>query len=172
MKGVCAFKDKQNPDVLNVDECRYILDANDKYLQSWAYWDSFFYHEDTQQVNDQLIEIFSRVYPRKTNGIPKNLYYNTSSRVFEYHFALNSNNESKAGDLATEIFIPSHAYPYGFQVELTPNLQWAFDKEESVLIIRRILPEFDLFNINFKKSAYLSDCTVLVYSVIELTYFT
>ena len=45
--GVCIFKDPQTGQI-NLDECKAAMDAADRYLVSWAYWDSDFYNETFQ----------------------------------------------------------------------------------------------------------------------------
>lgn len=140
--GVCAYKLNETQsrvsgsDVLyNVDECKALLDANDHYLQSWAYWDSSFYDEDTLTVNDQLINLFSRVYPVATVGVPKSMHYNVTSREFHYVFDLDMQLPYQA-NLKTEIFIPPHVYPDGFEVKISSHLTWSFDRSSNLLIIR------------------------------------
>ena len=132
--GVCAFPDDTRNNkhgYLNTDECESILNANDKYFTSWTYWDSNFYCEDSMQVKSQLINVFSRVYPVFTNGIPETLLFNTSNKEFVFIYEANL----KDFDLTTEIFIPSHVYPMGFNVILSDHLSWTFIKDKSVLYI-------------------------------------
>lgn len=45
--GVCIFRDPVSGKI-NLDECKAAMDAADKYLVSWAYWDSDFYDDNFQ----------------------------------------------------------------------------------------------------------------------------
>jgi len=130
--GVCAFTDptSDDPEFLNTDECESVLNANDKYLVSWAYWDSDFY-ESTRKVNTKLVSIFSRVYPVVTNGIPQHLEFNTRSKLFTYKFTANAHRPSSE----TVVFVPDHVYPQGFKISVSEHLKWSFDKEQSLLRI-------------------------------------
>jgi endoglycosylceramidase len=117
--GVCAFG--MTNGTLITTECEYILDASDVYFQSWAYWDSNFYTGDGG-INYPIIDIFSRVYPQSTSGIPLNLYYNTTTAIFIYEY-----EHDPAIVEATEIFIPEHVYPNGFQVSVSDHLKYEFN---------------------------------------------
>lgn len=131
--GVCSFnaEDKQNPKKLNTEECEIILDYCDNYFTSWSYWDSNFYYYDNFQINYQLVNVFSRVYPRKINGVPLSMSYNFTTGKFSFTFEMNL----AQADLSTEIFIPNHAYPNGFQVVANPELVWKFDSFQNVLYL-------------------------------------
>ncbi len=131
--GVCSFnsENSSNPKQLNTEECNVILENCDKFFTSWTYWDSNFYYSDNFQINYQLINVFSRVYPRFTNGVPVNLKFNSKSGQFIYSFQMNLNRP----DLATEIFIPAHVYPNGFKIGLSSDLAWSFDSTEKTLFI-------------------------------------
>ncbi len=130
--GVCAFnaKNTSNPTQLNTNECEIILDHCDQYFTSWTYWDSNFY-DDNFEINKQLVDIYSRVYPRVTNGIPLSLSYNVTTGSFFYTFKMNLDRI----DLFTEIFIPDHVYPKGFKVITNPELIWSFNKNNKILYI-------------------------------------
>ena len=159
--GVCAFP-KPNSNDLNTYECESVLNANDKYLQSWAYWDSEFYDKQTSEPIHQLIDIFSRVYPLAINGIPTYLYFNTTTKDFILSYKLNVTTIYQAS-LPTEIIIPPHVYPNGFDVSLSDNLKWSVDELNYKLLI--------YLNNDFLKILYLDkfnyddlgDCKVTIY---------
>ena len=164
--GVCAFPIDRTDDEskLNTDECESILNANDKYLQSWTYWDSIFYYKNSKNKISELVNIFSRVYPVATNGIPLKLFFNTTTKDFLYTFKLNKTAIYQAALVPTEIFVPAHVYPSGFNVNVSSHLKWSYEKEENrvfILLADRELEKF-YFNQNLK---YLFDeSKVLIYS--------
>lgn len=43
--GVCIFKDPVSGKI-NLDECKAAMDAADRYLVSWTYWESDFYNDN------------------------------------------------------------------------------------------------------------------------------
>lgn len=130
--GVCIFYDPISKKI-NLDECKATMDAADRYLVSWTYWDSNFYNDHSEIVYD-IVNAFSRVYPTATNGVPLVLYYNSTTRFFSYSFNLNATTVNQAS-LATEIFVPMHLYPNGFNVTVSSNLNWFFDQDSSKLIV-------------------------------------
>lgn len=134
--GVCAYDDPSGgPGYLNTQECESVLNANDKYLVSWAYWDSNFYLDTKAvKINEQLVKIFSRVYPVVTNGVPEHLMFDVNSKEFSYTFTMNLDKMNKV-DLATEIFIPKHVYLTGFNVTLSSHLTWDYRSEINLLIV-------------------------------------
>jgi hypothetical protein len=132
--GVCSFnaQDPSDPDRLNTNECEVILDYCDSYFTSWAWWDANFYYYKNFQINFQLVEVFSRVYPKFTNGIPLNLSFNFTTGRFVYSFKMNLN---KTDSKPTEIFIPAHVYPKGFEVMTNHELAWSFDSFKKTLYL-------------------------------------
>ena len=128
--GVCSFN-LENSKQLNTEECNVILENCDKFFTSWTYWDSNFYYSDNFEINYQLVNVFSRVYPRYTNGLPLSLSFNLTTGQFFYLFQMNLNTPN----LLTEIFIPAHVYPNGFKISLTPDLAWSFKPTENTLFI-------------------------------------
>ena len=134
--GVCAFSTYSNEthSVLNTEECQAILDANDKYLVSWTYWDSRFFDPETLAIIDEIVDAFSRVYPIATNGIPRSINFNSTSKEFKYEFRMNVTNLKQA-KLHTEIFVPPQVYPKGFYVELSVHLDWLYDKEKNRVLV-------------------------------------
>lgn len=135
--GVCAYP--TTPDIdeskLNTEECESVLDATDKYFQSWTYWDSFFYYRKSQQTIQELVNIFSRVYPVATNGFPIKMYFNTTSKDFFFSYKLNVTSIYQAAFVPTEIFIPAHVYPNGFNVNVSNHLKWLYDVKKSIMYI-------------------------------------
>jgi endoglycosylceramidase len=126
--GVCAFPISANQSYpLNMEECIALLDANDNYLQSWAYWDSEFFDPNTSKVIDQIVDVFSRVYPIATNGLPRAIRFNVTTKVFDYKFSMNVTSLDQA-KVSTEIYVPPQIYPNGFQVKLSAHLNWVYDK--------------------------------------------
>ena len=139
--GVCAFKlndtssDLDNEtDQYNYEECDAVLNENDKYLLSWTYWDSNFYLSDKRTVNKQLVNRFGRVYPLATNGVPKSMRYNVTSREFKYVYEIDLSAMDQAY-IQTEIFIPPHVYPNGFSVQLSTHLTWSYNSNTNILYI-------------------------------------
>jgi hypothetical protein len=159
--GVCTFVETDGK-TRNLEECEAILNANDKYLQSWTYWDSRFYTDDTQEVMTDVVNLFSRVYPVATNGIPQSLHYNTSTKHFSYVYDLNVTSVDQAY-LPTEIYVPDHVYPLGFRVVVSAYFKWLFNRETSFLYISLnddVLSRFDFFNRTF-----FHKCKVSIYSL-------
>ncbi|CAF0798530.1 unnamed protein product [Brachionus calyciflorus] len=130
--GICIFRDSKTGK-LNLDACKYVLDASDEHFQSWTYWESNFFSND-QSFNEELLNIFSRVYPVVTNGIPKSLNYNSTTKNFLYTYEMTVSNYKQAL-LTTEIHVPQFLYKYGFQVNISPDLKWFYDSESSRIII-------------------------------------
>lgn len=125
--GTCSIKvNGSDPHKFNIDECKVILKAADNHMQSWTYWDSEFYYYDTWQVRDDLVNIFSRVYPMATNGIPVSIDYDVDKKKFQYVYNINARTLKQA-NLRTEIFVPKHAYPNGFVVFAPAFLTWNYD---------------------------------------------
>jgi endoglycosylceramidase len=136
--GVCAFpvdEKDENSSKLNTDECEAVLNAGDRYLQSWCYWDSNFYNNKTLQLIPEIVHTFSRVYPQSTNGLPQSIVFNSTSKEFIYKYKLNVTDLDEASQVPTVIVIPRHVYPHGFQVLCSPHLTWSFDQEQSKLLV-------------------------------------
>jgi len=132
--GQCDFSSGNDTNNKNQDECRYILEASDNHFQSWTYWDWDFYTDD-YQVNYYKLNLFSRVYPTATNGLPKTLFYNSTTQFFSYTYEANVTSLKQAV-LPTEIFIPLHLYPNNnFQVTVSPSLTWTFDTDSSKVFV-------------------------------------
>lgn len=149
--GTCVFRDPTSGKI-NTDECKYVLDASDKHFQSWAYWDSDFYL-DNFEVNFDLVNIFSRVYPIVTNGLPVTLFYNSTTKYFEYVYQMNVVSLRQAS-LTTEIFVPENLYKTGFDVSVSTHLEWVFDEDSSRILVKLNHEIASLFmknkNFNFK----------------------
>ena len=159
--GVCVFNisTSQTPNNYNTFECESVLNANDQYFTSWTYWDSGFYDVDNGfKVLDQVVNIFSRVYPTETNGIPESLYFNTTTKEFSYVFSINLAEITT--NLATKIFIPAHVYPNGFKVNMSPNLKSYFDAETYSLIVE-LSDKIRKFDIK-KENSYVTKLTVVI----------
>ena len=136
--GICSIlvPDQPDPHKFNNDECKYILNSTDAHLQSWTYWDENLYYRDTREINQDLVNLFSRVYPMATNGIPLSMSYDVDTRKFSYTFSLNATSLRRAA-LDTEIFVPDHVYaPNGFQVIASKFLTWRFDPQMHRLYFR------------------------------------
>jgi hypothetical protein len=109
-----------------------------------------------------LVNVFSRVYPKSTNGIPLYLNFNTTTKDFVYTFNTElGNNENNP----TEIFIPYHTYPYGFEVVVSDHLKWSFRKEESLLLVYSAFNSKLLFK--YSNDSFV-ESTVKVYSLVNL----
>jgi hypothetical protein len=132
--GMCDFPvPGTNNEIWNQDMCQFILDKGDDHFMSWTYWDCNFYL-DNQQVNYFKLDLFARVYPFATNGVPQIYMYNATTRYFLYVYKTNITSIDKA-DLATEIFIPLHLYPNSFVVTVSSNLKYTFDQDSSKLYV-------------------------------------
>ena len=130
--GGCSF-DISNTSYINTEECEYILNLTDQHFQSWAYWESDFYLSDGS-LNEQLIHVFSRVFPLFTNGIPKSLNYDLLTGNFSFIYQVNLTS-LKDPNVPTEIFIPYHVYPMGFKVVTSDLVEWTFDIDSSRLLV-------------------------------------
>jgi endoglycosylceramidase len=157
--GVCSFF--RDDGTLNTDECKEILNMSDKYFQSWTYWDSRFYTDDGQKVIDDIVDIFSRVYPKATNGIPQFLNFNTSTKYFVYIFELNITSVEQAY-YPTELFIPQHAYPNGFKVTIGIHYKWSYESEENILYINLSDDVINQFQLN-KTYGFFHKCKVSIF---------
>jgi endoglycosylceramidase len=156
--GVCVYIDPITHD-RNIDECKPALIISDSRLTSWTYWDSNFY-DFKRHVDYLIVNEFSRVYPTATNGIPLSLFYNSTTRFFSYSFDWNTSSKNQAS-LTTDIFIPQHLYPNGFNVTVSSNLQWTFDQTSSKLILslqNSLLDNFD--NLSSLITSTVSSITV------------
>lgn len=160
--GVCAFDDPthENPNYLNTFECESILNMNDKYFTSWTYWDSNFYDDNLSKINEKLLNVFSRVYPIATNGIPESLFFNSTTKIFSYTF-LTDAKDLKKSSIPTEIFIPANVYPTGFRVILSDHLKSFF--KDGVLVIE--LADSIKYNIQYNKQVFFAHSTVKLYPV-------
>jgi hypothetical protein len=107
-----------------------------------------------------LVNVFSRVYPKSTNGIPINLSFNTTTKDFVYTFDV----EIGSNDNPTEIFIPYHTYPFGFEVIVSDHLKWSFHKEDSLLLVYSAFSKKDLYKYS---NDSLVESTVKVYSLVN-----
>ena len=130
--GTCDFP-SGNDDPKNQDECRYILEGSDSHFQSWTYWDWDFYTAD-YQVDYYKLNLFSRVYPTATNGVPENIFYNLTTKYFVFTYEANISSIKQAS-LPTEIFVPLQLYPSGFQVTVSSSLKWTFDADTSKVFV-------------------------------------
>jgi hypothetical protein len=126
--GVCSFNSENE---LNTNECEIILDNCDHFQTSWTYWDSNFY-QDNFEINKQLVAVFSRVYPKYTNGIPISLSFSLKTGKFIYIFEMNLNDTN----LNTEIFVPNHVYPNGFDVLTSDQLLWTFNSVTKIIYLK------------------------------------
>lgn len=126
--GVCDFGFNGTQ---NTQECEYILDSTDKFFESWTYWDSDFFTENFQ-INQQLVNIFSRIYPVSTSGTPLNMFYNTTTKVFVYSFQINPSIQAP-----TEIFIPKHVYLNSeeFKVSASDNVKWEWNESQRLVVV-------------------------------------
>lgn len=126
--GGCAKYRKDGS--LFADECKAVLDAADNFLYPWMYWDSQFYLPN-DQVNQPLVEVFSRIYPVSTSGIPRSFNFDSTTRIFNFTYTYDPLITQP-----TEIFIPDHIYPKGiFTVMVSNHLKYSFDKANRLLIV-------------------------------------
>lgn len=164
--GVCAFPIADTfPVRYNTDECRAILDTTDKYLQSWAYWDSRFYEENLELI-PEIVDTFSRVYPKKTNGIPISLNFNSTSKEFIYVYKLNVQSLVQA-KLPTEIHIPPNIYPLGFDLRISSFLNWSYNKENNLVLVyltEHISKDF----LKYKSKMLNQIAEISIFSIIDL----
>jgi endoglycosylceramidase len=119
--GVCAFPTDNR--TLITTECEYVLDTSDQYFTSWTYWDSNFY-------DYPIINVFSRVYPQSTAGIPIRLFYNSNSKVFIYEYIHDSTIKEP-----TEIYVPNFLYSNGYEVSVSNHLNYKIDKDNNLLLV-------------------------------------
>lgn len=109
------------------------MDGADKYLVPWTYWDSDFYDDNFKIIPD-YINIFARVYPMATNGLPISLNFNSTTKYFNYTYEANVTTKAQAA-LNTEIFVPQVIYPKGFDVIVSDNLKWTFNANLSRVLV-------------------------------------
>ena len=126
--GLCA--PDGNPQSIDTIECRFVLELADRYLQSWTYWDSGFFDNDTGDVDWNVARAFARVYARAIAGVPLSMKFNDTSKAFRLTFILNLTIHRP-----TEIVIPRMHYPNGFRVSVSSELQWTYDPDEFVLLV-------------------------------------
>lgn len=142
--GVCAYSKYVNGTPYVMDECEALTDATDAYLQSWAYWDSNFFDSYTGQVNDEIVNVFSRVYPMAVNGEPILLRYNTTTKEFLFKYEQNVTSLSQAKQ-NTEIYVPPQVYERGFGVNCSIHLDWSYDRSNNrvlVFLADRVIKRF------------------------------
>lgn len=130
--GECAFR--RNDKTVNIDECKAIIDESDKNFMSWCYWDSMFYEHDTFNEIPELVNLFSRVFPKATNGVPIKYTFNLTSKSFYYEYKMNITDFVQALT-ATEIHIPPGVYKNGFDCKVPSFLKWFHDKDNYKLLI-------------------------------------
>jgi len=130
--GTCVYHDPITHQV-DTEECQNVLNAGDEHFQTWTYWDSQFYDQN-HQINYDVVNVFSRDYPKYTNGIPVALNYNSTTRYFQYVFQMNLSSPKQAS-YPTEIFVPLHLYSNGIQITVSSNLQYDYDKENSRVLV-------------------------------------
>jgi hypothetical protein len=104
-------------------ECEYVLDKSDQYFTSWTYWVSNFY-------DYPIINVFSRVYPQSTAGIPIRLLYNSNSKVFINEYI----HDSTIKEL-TEIYVPDFLYLNGYLVPVSNLLNYKIDKDNNLVLV-------------------------------------
>jgi hypothetical protein len=104
-------------------ECEYVLDKSDQYFTSWTYWVSNFY-------DYPIINVFSRVYPQSTAGIPIRLLYNSNSKVFINEYI----HDSTIKEL-TEIYVPDFLYLNGYLVSVSNHLNYKIDKDNNLVLV-------------------------------------
>jgi endoglycosylceramidase len=132
--GLCS--PDGNAESLDTVECNFILDQADAHLQSWTYWDSTFFDDSESgkgNINWDVVRSFSRVYAQAVSGIPVNMNFNLTSRLFNLSWIIDPSISQP-----TEIFLPLLHYPRGFVVNVSLGLDWIFDVNESTLYVTNI----------------------------------
>lgn len=161
--GECAFR--RDDSSFNVDECNAILDQSDRNFQSWCYWDSSFYELNTLKEIPELIDLFSRVYPRATNGYPIRYSFNLTSKEFFYEYKMNLTSYEQ-GIIPTEIHIPPDVYPNGFYCKIPSFLKWVNDKENFRILIllndRNLKKILNFENFYYEKNVKISIISLLM----------
>jgi hypothetical protein len=109
-------------------ECETILTSSDAYFTSWSYGDSNFYTANGS-LNNPIINLFSRIYPKSTSGKPISLLYDPQILLFNYYYEHNP-----AINQPTEIYLPEFLYKKGFQVTVSDHLKYEFDNNSHLLI--------------------------------------
>jgi endoglycosylceramidase len=124
--GVCALC-KEDGTCLT-SECETILTSSDAYFTSWSYGDSNFYTANGS-LNNPIIKLFSRIYPKSTSGKPISLVYNANTLLFNYSYEHNPSINQP-----TEIYVPEFLYKNRFQVTVSDHLKYDFDNSSHLLI--------------------------------------
>lgn len=151
--GWCAFPETNG--TYNLEACEAMLNGCDQHFQSWTFWDSGTLVDSNY---DPLVNLFTRVYPVATNGIPLKMMYNTTTRDFFYSFQLNVTS-FRESILTTDIFVPQYLYPNSFNVNTSENLDWKFDPLTSKVLLFLKTDLIKQFK-NMKEYVYSSQASV------------
>lgn len=104
----------------------------------WAYFpsDNTFSLVDADGAEKgRLVDLFARVYPMATAGVPQTIAWNPDGRTFDFTFADDPAGEARD---PTIVFVPAaRHYPEGFVVDTSAGVRATFDARRSVLVVRR-----------------------------------
>ena len=122
--------DAAHPDSRATAELAWLLDEADARLESWSFWDlaHFYDYPDPRPGCSQgdgcaSLKLLVRPYAQAIAGAPAAMRFDSASGAFSLAFAPDSSIGAP-----TEIFLPPHIYPAGFDVTIDPptsGLQWA-----------------------------------------------
>lgn len=115
-----------------------ILAMADRMQMGWAYWSydpgsssgpALF---DEDGTDNPIADVVIRPYPRAIAGEPTSFAYDPVARTFELEF---TRRDGVTGP--TEIFLPTRAYPNGFDVQLStdPGGSFTFDADAGVVSV-------------------------------------
>eukprot|EP00966_Prymnesium_polylepis_P124165 2871070-Prymnesium_polylepis.1 len=110
--------DPTKPQSIETLEEVWLLDEADARLQSWTFWDlSHFYDYPTavpgcknHDAECRSLKFMSRPYAQAVAGTPLAMHLDSATGVFTLRFSPDA-----AIQAPTEIFLPPHRYPEGFQ---------------------------------------------------------
>lgn len=61
------------PNSFGTEECSYVLEKAEQYLESWTYWDTHYLWDDSDNIVPEVAIFFARPYPMATAGTPKSV---------------------------------------------------------------------------------------------------
>ncbi|GMI23277.1 hypothetical protein TrRE_jg8245 [Triparma retinervis] len=109
------------------EELLWVLEESDRHLQSWSFWDlgHFYDYKSNDPFGDppqagckdglgcEDLKVLSRPYAQAVAGVPTSMRYDQATGVFTLVY-----KGDKAIAQPTEVFLPPHVYPGGYDIEL------------------------------------------------------
>ena len=114
--------DLSKPDDEETVQLLAVLAEADRHLQSWTYWDIGSLVNGSTGFNMDHMGAFVRAYAQAVAGTPTRMRYDPHTRVFLLEYRQVEEPDAHGGQ-PTEIFVPQYAYPHGFEVATSSDLQ-------------------------------------------------